>query len=195
MNKAIFLDKDGTLIQDVPYNVSTDRITLEEGVAEGLKALKRMGYKLVIVSNQPGVAHGYFGEQDLYEVLQHIRREARVQINGFYYCPHHPEGIIREYATDCSCRKPKAGMFFQAARELDLDLSRSWMIGDILNDVEAGNRAGCKTVLIDNGNETEWELHKERIPDFVAHHFLEAVAHIRRQEKRMHRYEDELVGL
>jgi len=100
------------------------------------------------------------------------------------------------YAIACNCRKPGSELFFNAAIELNIDLQQSWMIGDILNDVEAGNKAGCKTILIDNGNETEWELHRERIPDYVAHNFLEAVAsikHIAKCESIM--YEGKLASL
>ena len=183
------------MIKDVPYNISLNRIVLEEGVAEGLKVLKHLGYKLVIVSNQPGIAHGYFDEHDLFDVMQYIQQTAQVQINGFYYCPHHIDGNVKEYAIKCNCRKPQAGLLYKAARELNIDLKQSWMIGDILNDVEAGNRAGCKTILIDNGNETEWELHKERVPYFMANNFLEAVVCIKRYTRLTHQHEQELVGM
>jgi len=195
MNKAIFLDKDGTLVKDIPYNVDLSRIELEDGVKEGLGILTRLGYKLVIASNQPGIAFGYFDEEDLYYGLQHIQHVTEIQFNGFYYCPHHTAGNIKEYAINCNCRKPQPGLFYKAARELGIDLKQSWMIGDILNDVEAGSKAGCKTILIDNGNETEWELHKERVPDFVVHNFLEAVAKIKRNAKHEYRNERRLVRM
>jgi D-glycero-D-manno-heptose 1,7-bisphosphate phosphatase len=94
--------------------------------------------------------------------------EAGVTISGFYYCPHHPQGSVAKYAVTCECRKPNPGMLLRAADELQINLSDAWMVGDILNDVEAGNRAGCRTILIDNGNETEWKTGLYREPDFKA---------------------------
>ena len=193
MNKAIFLDKDGTLITDVPYNVSLQNVVLEEGVADGLQMLQRMGYKLVVISNQPGISHGYFEEEDLYKVHRHIQQLSGVRIDGFYYCPH-AESKVAD-AVVCNCRKPGPGLLYQAARDLEIELQQSWMIGDILNDVEAGNRAGCRTILIDNGNETEWELHKERVPDFIVHNFSEAVVKIKRHTKLTDQHAHKLVGM
>ncbi len=159
MNKAIFLDKDGTLIHDVPYNVDPERIQLQPGAGQCLKALQQNGYKLVLISNQSGVARGYFAEKALKNVegkIQDLLAPYNVKLDGFYYCPHHPQGTVAAYAVSCTCRKPMPGMLLKAAKELDLSLSGSWMVGDILDDVEAGNKAGCRTILINNGNETEW---------------------------------------
>lgn len=167
MNKAIFIDKDGTLIQDVPYNVSPDKIVLASDCIDGLRALKEAGYLLIVVSNQSGVARGFFKEAALITVEETINKYLQpfgIRLDGFYYCPHHPEGSEKEYTRSCDCRKPEAGLLLKAATEHHIDLTASWMIGDILNDVEAGNRAGCKTVLIDNGNETEWVLSELRAP-------------------------------
>jgi histidinol phosphatase-like enzyme len=91
-----------------------------------------------------------------------------VALDGFYYCPHHPRGALARYACECSCRKPQPGMLMRAAREHGIDLPASWMIGDILHDVEAGNRAGCRSLLIDNGNETEWQRGPGRTPTAIA---------------------------
>lgn len=170
-NKAIFLDKDGTLVNDVPYNVDPDRVTLLPHAVEGLRLFSRLGYQLLLVSNQPGVAHGYFREHALDGVwrrLDQLLNAAGVQLDGYYYCPHHANGTVSGYAQACDCRKPLPGMLLRAAAEHDVDLAASWMVGDILHDVEAGRRAGCKTILIDNGNETEWELSPLRIPNLMA---------------------------
>ena len=94
-----------------------------------------------------------------------------------YYCPHYPDGKIQKYKIECDCRKPKPGLILQAAREHDIDLSNSWMIGDILNDVEAGNRAGCKTILLDNGNETEWIWNEIRTPAFIVNNWKKIQLH------------------
>lgn len=175
MNKAIFIDKDGTLIHDVPYNVDPDRIVLYTGTIRALADLKERGYLLIIISNQAGVAHGYFEERALEAVKERLGiLLGDVGIDGFYYCPHHPQGAIECYTLNCDCRKPQPGMILQAAQDFQVDLSQSWMIGDILSDVEAGNRAGCKTILIDNGNETEWEMNSLRKPTFIAKGLVQA---------------------
>ena len=174
---AVFVDKDGTLVRDVPYNVDPDLIELAPGAAAGLSALAEAGYAIVVVSNQSGVARGLFSEAALAAVEQRLRdllTAGDVTLAGFYYCPHHPQGRVREYAVACECRKPQPGMLLKAARDLQLDLTRSWMIGDILDDVEAGNRAGCRTVLIDNDHETEWRWSPQRRPDGVVDTLKEA---------------------
>ena len=181
MRKAIFLDKDGTIIPDIPYNINPSLITLNIGVGEGLTALQNLGYDLIMVTNQAGVAFGRFKESDLehvYKKILDLLEPSNVLINSFYYCPHHPDGIKKKYSFNCDCRKPLPGLINRAADNFNFDLSKSWMIGDILNDVEAGKRAGCKAILIDNGNETEWVMNEWRKPDFVAYDFLTAARYI-----------------
>ena len=171
MKRAVFIDKDGTLIEDVPYSTDLTRIRFLPGVVEGLQLLHGAGYALIVISNQAGVAYGFFTEQFLKAVevrLRALLSAAGVPLDGFYYCPHHPDGVMPAYAIACTCRKPECGLLRRAARELQIDLSGSWMVGDILHDVEAGRRAGCRTVLIDNGNETEWHMSALRCPDHVA---------------------------
>src|SRR5437588_4500147 len=177
MGAAIFIDKDGTLIHDIPYNVDPDLIALQEDSADGLKMLCDSGYKLIVISNQPGVACGYFSEEELFfveEKLRSLLEPSSIKLCGFYFCPHYARGIIDESAVDCYCRKPMPGMLLHAAEVNDIDLSSSWMIGYILNDVEAGNRAGCKTILIDNGNETEWLTGEFRTPVLICNNINEA---------------------
>ena len=178
---AVFLDKDGTLIEDVPYNVDPDLIRLTDGAVEGLQLLHAAGYLLIVVSNQSGVARGYFEEPALRAVerrLGELLGSAGVPLAGFYSCPHHPDGTVEAYAVACVCRKPAAGLIQRAAREHGIDLARSWMIGDILHDVEAGRRAGCRTALLDVGHETEWELTSARTPDVVAGSLLDAARRV-----------------
>jgi D,D-heptose 1,7-bisphosphate phosphatase len=169
--KAIFLDKDGTLVDNVPYNVEPRLITLCSGAGPALRLLARLDYRFFVVSNQDGIAHGRFGEPAMRTVGDRIAdllfRE-NLALEAFYYCPHHPEGTVPAYAVECECRKPHPGMLLKAASEHDIDLRASWMIGDILHDVEAGSRAGCRTVLIDKGNETEWRLGPGRVPTRMA---------------------------
>ncbi|GAA5534253.1 HAD family hydrolase [Deinococcus aluminii] len=181
MRRAVLLDKDGTLIEDVPYNVDPALIRLAPGVGEALRALHGAGYILAVVTNQSGVARGLFPESALEGVearLRELLAAEGVPLSGFYACPHHPEGTVAEYARDCDCRKPQPGLLRRAAEELDLDLSASWMVGDILNDVEAGGRAGCWTVLLDTGGETEWVPGPYRTPEVTARNWSEVAAAI-----------------
>jgi D-glycero-D-manno-heptose 1,7-bisphosphate phosphatase len=175
--RAVFIDKDGTLIDDVPYNVDPRSMRFTSGAEFCLPVLHEAGYALVIVSNQSGVARGFFNESALVPVRERLNRmfaDAGAHLLDFYYCPHHPEGTIPEYTLNCSCRKPQPGLLLKAALDHGIDLASSWVIGDILNDVEAGHRAGCRSILLNNGNETEWLLSKERVPDFLADDLAEA---------------------
>ncbi|MCA1684634.1 MAG: HAD family hydrolase [Planctomycetia bacterium] len=179
--RAAFLDKDGTLVDDLPYNVDPAKVRLAAGAAEGLRRLHEAGYALFVVTNQSGVARGMFHESSLAAVEDRLRgliAEAGAELAGFFYCPHHPEGVVSPYARDCDCRKPSPGMIVRAARERGVDLARSWMVGDILDDIEAGRRAGCRTVLIDNGNETEWVLTPDRRPHYLAADLTEAARRV-----------------
>jgi D-glycero-D-manno-heptose 1,7-bisphosphate phosphatase len=175
--RAVFLDKDGTLVHDVPYSIDTSQLRLTPYAVEGLKFLQDHGYALFIVTNQAGIAKGFFSSQDWESMQAYVLallEDHGILLSGFYCCPHHPQGIVAPYAVPCACRKPLPGMLQQAAEEHSIDLQASWMVGDILHDVEAGNRAGCRTALIDMGNETEWEIRPERMPDLVAANLLEA---------------------
>ncbi|WP_410221498.1 D-glycero-alpha-D-manno-heptose-1,7-bisphosphate 7-phosphatase [Pedobacter sp.] len=185
-NKAIFLDKDGTLIPDIPYNVNPDLITLNKGVLEGLEILNKFGYLFIIISNQAGIAKGYFKEEDLIGVEQKIKQlldQKSIRLSGFYYCPHLETGSVPQYAIQCNCRKPNPELILRASKEHHIDLNRSWMIGDILDDVEAGKTAGCRSILVDNGHENEWCVNGNlnRVPNWIATDFLEASLYISHQ--------------
>jgi D,D-heptose 1,7-bisphosphate phosphatase len=175
------MDKDGTLIVDVPFNVNPDLIRLQAHAIEGLKRIKQLDYELIVITNQSGVAHGYFEESELRQVEEKLREllaEHDLSLDAFYYCPHHPEGSVGRYAIDCGSRKPQPGMILKAAEDRNIDLNESWMIGDILHDIEAGNRAGCRTILIDNGNETEWMMNDFNHPDFTVRTINDAATKI-----------------
>lgn len=176
---AAFLDKDGTLLVNVAYNVDPAQMRFAPGVREGLRALASTGMRLVVVSNQSGVARGIFEESALVPVrtrLSDMFAEEGVELAGFYYCPHHPEGTVSTYRVRCSCRKPASGLITRAAVELGLDVRESWMIGDTLDDVEAGARAGCRTVHVNNGGETVWKRGSYRRPDATVPDFYSAAA-------------------
>jgi D-glycero-D-manno-heptose 1,7-bisphosphate phosphatase len=160
VNRALFLDRDGTLVEPRHYPSRPDDLVLAQGIGPLLRTFQTTGWELVVITNQSGIARGLFTEADL--DVMHVRlREMLlvwgVRLSAIYACPHHVEGVVPHLAIRCRCRKPEPGMLIKAANERNIDLSRSWMVGDILDDVEAGNRAGCQTVLVDLGT--------ERIPD------------------------------
>lgn len=174
---AVFLDRDGTLIHARHYPSRPEEIVLYDGIGPELAALKASGFQLVLVTNQAGLAHGYFSVTDLAAMHDHLQAELRVssaELDAVCFCPHHPDGRIPELAAACECRKPKPGMLLDAARDLDLDLARSWMVGDILDDVEAGNRAGCRGILVDLGTESPPQ-EPLRAPAFIARDSLHAL--------------------
>jgi len=178
--RAVFLDKDGTLIRDVPYNADPNKIELLTGVADGLRLLSLQGFSFFVITNQAGVAKGYFREEALRDVehkLQQLLGQNGIALTGFYYCPHHPEGTVQAYTKRCHCRKPLPGLLIEAALTHGISLRDSWMVGDILDDVEAGNRAGCKTVLVDElRRERQKEHNGYRNPSFIADSFSEAAS-------------------
>ena len=164
---AVFLDKDGTLVEDVPDNVDPARLRFMPNAQVALRLLADAGFRLVVVSNQPGLATGRFTRADFarlrHALVERVRAEAGVELAGIYVCPHAPD---ERGKASCLCRKPSPGLLHQAAVALRLDLTQSWMIGDILDDVEAGRRVGCRSVLLDVGNETEWHLTPLRTPHY-----------------------------
>ncbi len=186
-NPCVFLDKDGTLVEDIPYNVDPGLIRLSAGAAEGLRLLHAAGFQLIVISNQAGVALGRFPESELAGVharLEELLADVGVPLAGFYYCPHHPQGRLPGYTQDCLCRKPQPGLITRAARDHEIDLAGSWFVGDILNDVEAGHRAGCRTLLIDNGHETLWRRSPLRWPHHVAANLADAALRITAADRR-----------
>ena len=180
LRPAVFLDKDGTLVENVPYNIDPHKIRLRPGVAAGLSRLRQAGYLLVMVTNQSGIARGYFREDQFVEsagrLNEIIFKESSVRLDAWYYCPHHPTEGVGRYRVDCDCRKPRPGMLVRAAAAYGLDLAASFVIGDKASDTAAGHNAGCLTVLVQTGyGATEWQAwHDPRQPDCVAANLLEA---------------------
>ena len=151
---AVFLDRDGTINEEVGYLQDPKQLILIPGAAQAIRIFHDCGFKVVVVTNQSGVARGYFSEEVLVQIHHHLSamlRQEKAVIDAFYYCPHHPEEGFPPYRKACSCRKPKAGMLLQAACDLHLDLSRSYMVGDKMQDVEAGKNAGVKSILVKTG--------------------------------------------
>jgi D,D-heptose 1,7-bisphosphate phosphatase len=169
--KAIFFDKDGTLIDGVSDDAAPARVVLGRGAGPALRQLSRLDFHLFVISNETGIAFGRADEAHMERIgtrLRTLLHNEHLTLDGLYYCPHHPDGKVPPYARDCHCRKPMPGLLLKAAHEHGIDLRASWMVGDVLHDVEAGNRAGCRTILLDNGNETEWRLGPRRLPTRMA---------------------------
>lgn len=149
--KAIFLDRDGTINIDKNYIYKPEDFELIPGVVEGLKALQDMGYLLIIITNQSGIARGYYTEEDfniLNEYMIEIFTGYGVHITDVYYCPHLPVAKVEKYRINCECRKPKLGMFFDAENKWNIDLNKSWAIGDKERDLAICNETGCHGILI-----------------------------------------------
>ncbi|NME35995.1 MULTISPECIES: D-glycero-beta-D-manno-heptose 1,7-bisphosphate 7-phosphatase [Fusobacterium] len=165
-NKAIFLDRDGTINIDKDYMYRIEDFEFEPKADEALKILNDLGYILIVVTNQSGVARGYYTEKDiqtLHEKLSKILKEKNINISKFYYCPHHPTKGIGEYKLDCFCRKPYPGMLLKGMDEFNIDPSLSFMVGDKLSDVEAGLKADVTPVILKTRNDIDFSSLSENI--------------------------------
>lgn len=182
--RAVFLDRDKTLIDDPGYLDHPDGVRLLPGVAEGLRRLKEAGYRLVVVTNQSAIARGKVTVDRLETIHAELRRQltaAGVELDAIYYCPYHPDGTVPPYNREHVERKPAPGMLLRAAREMDLNLSKCWMVGDRLRDIQAGRRAGCKTVLVrSDSTEPAGEFAGDDRPDFEVDGLMSAAEMILR---------------
>jgi D-glycero-D-manno-heptose 1,7-bisphosphate phosphatase len=154
MKPAVFLDRDGTIIVERGYLSRLDQIELFPWSAEAIRVLKDAGFAVVIVTNQAGIARGFFGEAFVRSAHVHLDRLLRAQgavVDGYYYCPHHPDGTVDRYRMTCECRKPGAGMVRRAAADLGLDVARSFVVGDKWLDVGLARNAGATGVLLRTG--------------------------------------------
>ncbi|MFA5072411.1 MAG: HAD family hydrolase [Nitrospirota bacterium] len=154
MKKAVFLDRDGTVNKEVGYLTDLQDLALIPGAGTAIRKLNQAGFLVVLVTNQSGVARGYFTEdfvQNTHERLVQMLREEGAWLDGIYYCPHHPSAGNAPYVTVCECRKPATGLIDCAVHDLNIDKTRSYMVGDKWIDVELGQRAGIRTVLVSTG--------------------------------------------
>ncbi len=178
MNKAIFLDRDGVINEEGPIetHVFFEDLRIYDEAVEAVKKFKKMGFKVIIITNQPAVARALCTENDIKktmnDVVSYFKKHGAV-IDAYYYCPHHPEkkyGGNMKYRVECSCRKPKPGMILKAARDYNINLKASYMIGDTDRDIGAGKAAGCKTILVDRGF-----ADSDETPDFIVKSLLESL--------------------
>ena len=185
MTAAVFLDRDGTLIEEVGYLDRKERVDLYPWSIDAIRVLNRAGFRVVLVSNQSGVARGFFSEEIVSDVHRHIAGlldAGGARIDAYYYCPHHPDGKVKDYAVACDCRKPARGMVDRAVRELAVDPARSVVVGDRWLDVELARAVGARGVLVRTGYGVTEEA-KPRPPlaaDAVVDNLIAAVGWILR---------------
>jgi D-glycero-D-manno-heptose 1,7-bisphosphate phosphatase len=180
----VFLDRDGTIVEDVGYVTVPEMLRVLPGVAEAIVLIRRRGWKVIVVSNQAGVAKGLITEDELAGInmrLVLMLGAEGAEVDGIYCCPHHPEGTAPEYAVECDCRKPRPGLLEQAAREHDLELSECVMVGDALRDIQAGRAAGTAAVLVLTGHGPE-SAAQEHGADYVARDLVDAAGWIASRE-------------
>lgn len=182
MKRAVFLDRDGVITQDPPnYAHRLDQLKLIPRSTEAIKLLNENNFGVIIVSNQSGIARGYYGEEDMTRfnnAMNELLNKSDAHIDAIYYCPHHPEAKIERYRVNCDCRKPKPGMLKRAEEELNIDLKKSFMVGDRWSDIEAAKRVECKTILVRTGYDSQKLIDNEIICDYVADDLLDAVEYI-----------------
>lgn len=188
--RAVFMDRDGTISEEVGYVNHVSRYRVFPFAAEAVRALNEAGWLAVLVTNQAGVARGYFREEligEVHKVLASELERGGARLDAVYYCPHHPSVGEPPYRFDCDCRKPRPGLLLRAAEELGLDLSRCWMVGDRYSDTELARNAGARSALVLTGygrGELEHQSHAwPRRPDLVAENLLEAVNSIVSSDK------------
>ncbi|MBI5048036.1 MAG: D-glycero-beta-D-manno-heptose 1,7-bisphosphate 7-phosphatase [Deltaproteobacteria bacterium] len=170
-NLAVFLDRDGTINKDTGYIDSPGRLIIIDGVSSAIKRLNSNGFKVVVITNQSGVARGYFSKEALDIVnkrLEHILKKKRAHIDGIYYCPHHPD-------DNCECRKPKIGLLEQAKKDLNIDFKKSYVVGDKVSDVEIAQGIGGKGILVLTGMGRDEEKKLNHKPSYIAHDLKDAV--------------------
>ena len=190
MNRAVFLDRDGTINEEMGYINHPSRFVVFPFLVDALKIFQNLKFKIIVLTNQSGVARGYFPEsmvRNIHSHLQVIAEEAGCRIDGIYYCPHHPQGEIEKYRKKCSCRKPEPGMLKKAISEHKIDATGSYMIGDRYKDIKFGNSMGLKTGMVLTGygrGEYEFQRHRwELMPDLVAENLYQMAELIAAIEK------------
>lgn len=183
--RAVFLDRDGTLVEEAGYLDRLERLVFFPYSVDAVRVLNRAGLAVVIVTNQAGIARGIFKETFVAEAHRHITERLAAggaRVDAFYYCPHHPEAVIETYRQSCDCRKPQPGLLKRAAADLDLALDQSFVVGDRWHDLEAGQRVGARGVLVRTGygRTEEATPHPRVVPSAIVNNVMEAVSWILR---------------
>jgi D-glycero-D-manno-heptose 1,7-bisphosphate phosphatase len=188
-NRAVFLDRDGTINEEMGYVNHIERFHLLPRVGQAIRVLNQNGWKAVVITNQSGVARGYFPESLIHEIhrkMADLLKKEGARLDGIYYCPHHPDVGDPPYRQKCRCRKPATGLIEKAVKELDLDTSASYMVGDRGVDIEFAHKVGARAILVLTGyGKGEWEYFGDQWrvkPDYVAEDLFEAAQWILRQE-------------
>lgn len=178
---AIFLDRDGTITEEVGYINHIDRAQMFPWAPKAIRMLKAAGLPVIVVTNQSGVGRGYFTDELVAQVHRKIQDELaaeNTEVDAFYYCPHHPNAVREVYRQNCRCRKPATGMADEAAEQFDIDLSASYVVGDTYRDMQLGFNLGARTILLMTGyGRGEYEYHRggwTRMPDLIAENLLQA---------------------
>jgi len=182
MPKAVFLDRDGTVNREVDLLRDIKQLRLIPGAAAAIRELNRLGFLVIIITNQPVIARGWVSKRELDRIHALLaRRLGRkgAKVDAIYYCPHHPHANLRRYRMRCSCRKPNIGLIRKAVKAFKIDVRRSFMIGDSTRDIETGRRAGLKTVLVKTGYAGKDRKYNVE-PDFVARDMIQAVRFIKK---------------
>ncbi len=177
MNKAVFLDRDGVICKDTNYLHKIQNFEFIDKTIDALKLLSKTDYKIIIVTNQAGIAHGFYTEEDFFKLNNWMLNKLKskgIRIDKVYYCPHHPDAKVAKYKINCNCRKPKTGMLKKAAKEFNINVKNSFLVGDKTSDIKTGENAGCKTILIKTGYAGKDKQYKIT-PGFTVKNLYEAV--------------------
>lgn len=187
MRRAVFLDRDGTLNKEVDVLRDVKQLRIFPGAARAIGTLNRLGFLVIIVTNQPVIARGWLTEKEvdaIHEVLLERLRKKSARVDAIYYCPHHPNANVKRYRMKCTCRKPNTGLFLKAAKEFNINLKKSFTVGDMMWDILAGKRAGVTTILIKTGyGGKDGKLAVDVVPDYTAKNLYDAVRIIKKHAK------------
>jgi len=182
MKRAVFLDRDGVITQDPPaYAHRIDQLEIIPKSDEAIRLLNEQNYTVLVVTNQSGIARGYYQEKDAHVFNDEMKKrlsEKKAHVDGIYYCPHHPRGKIEQYRKTCTCRKPASGMLLQGAKDFNVDLTQSFIVGDKWRDIQAGKNVGCTTILVRTGTGNDQPLDQDPGVDYIVNDLYEAVTTI-----------------